>query len=95
MPFHGFDRTMSCTCADLARWLVELTGSDHGIASGSASLAFDWGDLRIETEPMPPRRIALLRAEQLRVRFVPPAGREAEARDWITRFDRHTQRGGG
>jgi hypothetical protein len=95
MTFHGFDRTMSCTRADLARWLSELTGSDHGIASGSASLSFDWGDLRIETEPMPPRRIALLRAEQLRVRFVPPAGHEAEARDWITRFDRHTQRGGG
>jgi hypothetical protein len=95
MPFHGFDRTMACTRADLARWLAELTGSDHGIASGRAALAFDWGELRIETEPMPPRRIALLRAEQLRVRFVPPEGREAEARDWITRFDHHTQRGGG
>jgi hypothetical protein len=86
---------MACTRADLARWLTELTGSDHGIASGRASLAFDWGDLRIETEPLPPRRIALLRADQLRVRFIAPEGREAEARDWITRFDRHTQRGGG
>ena len=95
MPFHGFARTMACTRADLARWLVELTGSDHGIASGTASLQFDWGALRIETEPLPPRRIALLRSEQLRVVFVPPQGREDEAREWVTRFDRHTQRGGG
>jgi hypothetical protein len=29
------------------------------------------------------------------VRFVAPEGREAEAREWLTAFDRHTQRGGG
>ncbi|MEI7443508.1 MAG: hypothetical protein WCK28_01335 [Burkholderiales bacterium] len=95
MPFHGFTRVMSCTPADLARWLTELTGTDHGMASGSAALPFDWGVLRIETEPLPPIRIALLRTRQLRVRFVVPEGREAEAREWITRFDHHTQRGGG
>lgn len=96
MPFHGFDRTMACTRADLARWLTELTGSDHGIgATGRAELPIEGGLLRIETEQMPPRRIALMRAQQLRVVFVPPEGREAEAREWVTRFDRHTQRGGG
>ena len=58
MPFHGYERIMSCTRADLARWLTELTGADHGIAEGTASLALDWGELRIETEPLPPRRIA-------------------------------------
>jgi hypothetical protein len=95
VPFHGFDRVMSCTRQDLARWLVELTGDSHGIEQGSATLPFDWGPLRIETDDLPPRRIALLKARQLRVRFVPPEGREAEARAWITRFDHHTQRGGG
>ena len=96
MPFHGFDRIMACTRADLGRWLTELTGSDHGIAAtGSAELPIEGGLLRIETEQMPPRRIALMRAQQLRVVFVPPEGHEAEAREWVTRFDRHTQRGGG
>jgi hypothetical protein len=96
MPFHGFDRVMACSRADLGRWLRELTGSDHGVvAGGRAALVFDWGTLGLETEQMPPRRIALLKVQQLRVSFVPPAGREAEARDWIERFDHHTQRGGG
>ena len=95
MPFHGFDRVMACSRADLARWLTELTGSDHGIGTGTATLAFDWGELRIETECLPPRRVALLRMRQLRVRFVPSAGAEAQARAWIERFDHHTQRGGG
>jgi hypothetical protein len=96
MPFFGFSRVMACDRADLARWLRELTGSDHGMAStGRAELGFDWGTLAIETEVLPPRRIALLRQRQLRVDFVPPADREAQAREWVTRFDRHTQRGGG
>lgn len=96
MPFHGFDRTMACTRADLARWLVELTGSDHGLArSPSATLHFDWGDLRIDTEAMPPRRIALLSVRQLRVKFVTDPGLAEPARAWIEQFDRHTQRGGG
>jgi hypothetical protein len=95
MPFHGFDRVMSCTLQDLARWLTEITGASHGIEGGAASLEFEWGALKIETEVLPQRRIALARFHQLRVRFVPPEGRETEARDWITRFDRHTQRGGG
>ncbi len=95
MPFHGFDRVMSCTVDDLARWLTELTGDEHGIIDGTARLSFDWGTLVIETEPLAPRRIALLRVRQLRVRFVPPAGAEAQARTWIEGFDHHTQRGGG
>lgn len=86
---------MSCTTGDLARWLTELTGDDHGIGRGTATLSFDWGTLIIETEPLPPRRIALLRVRQLRVRFVPSAGTEARARAWIEAFDHHTQRGGG
>jgi hypothetical protein len=87
---------MSCSRADLDRWLAEITGGTHDVArTGRAALCFDWGVLRIETEELQPRRIALLKARQLRVVFVPPEGREAEAREWITRFDRHTQRGGG
>lgn len=87
---------MACSRADLGRWLAELTGSDHGLpGTGTAVLDFAWGALRLETEPLPPRRIALLKVQQLRVRFVPPEGRDEQARAWIEHFDRHTQRGGG
>jgi hypothetical protein len=96
MPFFGDDRVMGCTRAELARWLVELAGSDGGMAeSGHATLAFDWGLLVIEARPMPSRRIALLRLPQLEVCFrYDPAFRD-QARAWITHFDHHTQRGGG
>jgi hypothetical protein len=96
MPFFGFERVMACSRADLARWLAELTGTDHGIAAaGRATLRLEWGELGIETEVLEPRRVALLKVQQLRVRFVAAPGVEGPARDWITRFDRHTQRGGG
>ncbi|MFZ9407733.1 MAG: hypothetical protein ACO26U_11650 [Burkholderiaceae bacterium] len=96
MPFFGFDRVMSCTRADLARWLTEFSGSDHGMAtSGEARISQPWGILTVTTEEMPERRIGLARFKALQVRFIAPEGEEAQAREWITRFDRHTQRGGG
>jgi hypothetical protein len=96
VPFFGFERVMACSRADLDRWLAELTGSDPGIAAaGRATLRLDWGELAVETERLEPRRVALLKVQQLRVRFVPTPGAEVAAREWVTRFDRHTQRGGG
>lgn len=96
MLFFGFDRTMGCSREDLARWLREFTGSDHGMAdTGQARLQFDWGALSIQTEPAPPRALGLVRFHDLRVRFTPSPGAEQPARDWLMAFDRHTQRGGG
>ena len=96
MPFFGFDRVMGCSRADLARWLAEFAGSDHGMAAtGRADIPLDWGTLGVVAEPMAPRVIALARIQQLRVRFVYPDGAQEHARDWVTRFDKHTQRGGG
>lgn len=96
MPFFGFDRVMSCSRADLARWLTEFSGSDHGMgATGTADIALPWGELKVTTEEQPERRIGLARFRSLRVRFIAPEGCEEQAREWITRFDRHTQRGGG
>jgi hypothetical protein len=87
---------MACTRADLARWLEQLVGDDHGMArEGRARLALDWGMLEVETAELPPRRVALLRLPQLDVRFrYDPALRD-QARAWIAYFDHHTQRGGG
>lgn len=96
MPFFGFDREMACSRADLARWLTELTGSDHGMAqAGRARIALPEGWVDLITEPVEPRTVGLVRMRRLRVRFVPAAGAEAAARAWVTRFDHHTQRGGG
>lgn len=96
MPFFGFDRVMGCSQADLARWLTELTGSDHGMAAnGRAHIPQAWGTLEVRTEPLPASAIGLVRMQRLRVRFVYPAGAEERAREWVTRFDKHTQRGGG
>jgi hypothetical protein len=96
VPFFGDERVMACTRDDLRRWLVELTGSDHGLATfGIAEVPLAWGVLRIEARPMPPRSVALLRLPQLDVRFrYDPAFRD-QAHAWITHFDHHTQRGGG
>ena len=87
---------MGCTRQDLARWLREFTGSDHGMAEhGHAMLEFDWGVMNIQTEPAPPRAIGLVRFQDLHVRFIPSPGAEVPAREWLIKFDRHTQRGGG
>lgn len=96
MPFFGFDRVMGCSQADLARWLTEFSGSDHGMAqTGTALIGLPWGELKVTTEALPERQLGLARFKSLRVRFIAPEGCEALAREWVTRFDRHTQRGGG
>jgi hypothetical protein len=96
MPFFGFDRVMGCSRADLARWLTEFSGSDHGMAlTGTARIALPWGELTVTTEEQPERRVGLARFRSLRVQFIASEGGQAQAREWITRFDQHTQRGGG
>lgn len=52
-------------------------------------------EITLRWRVLEPRRIALLRIEQLELEFSYPAHAAAQARDWISRFDRHTQRGGG
>lgn len=87
---------MACSRADLARWLTELTGSDHGMAqTGRARIDLSPGWVELVTEPVEPRTVGLVRMRRLRVRFLPSEGAEATARAWVTRFDHHTQRGGG
>lgn len=58
------------------------------IDAGEFSLTLRWKVLE-------PRRIALIRIEQLELEFAYPSEASAQAREWIMRFDRHTQRGGG
>lgn len=100
MPFFGDRRVMACTPADIERWLREFTGSDsvrleRGAAGGEFRLDAGGWPMRVSVTELAPRVVALLRMPQLDVSFAYPDERAAEARDWITRFDRHTQRGGG
>jgi hypothetical protein len=96
MPFFGDERVMACTRTDLARWLRQLVGEDHGIEDeGRASVRLDWGQLGIETRELAPRRIALLSLPQLNVRFLYDPALRDQAQAWIAHFDHHTQRGGG
>ena len=100
MPFFGDRRVMACTPADMERWLGEFTGQQSlrfEPATTGRSMSLDAGGwpMTVAVRELPPRVVALLRMPQLDVRFDYPADQAAAAREWITRFDRHTQRGGG
>ena len=91
---------MACTPADIERWLGEFAGS-HAVRvaprAGGTEFIVDAGGwpIRIAVSVLPPRVVALLRMPQLDVAFDFPEERGGVARDWVERFDRHTQRGGG
>lgn len=91
---------MACTPADMERWLREFTGVDSvrfTSEPGGRTLTIDAGGwpLTVGVVELPPRVVALLRMQQLDVRFSYPDDKAGAARDWIARFDQHTQRGGG
>ena len=65
------------------------------IAIGAVAVDAGGFALTIRWRVLEPRRIALLKIDQLEVEFAYPPGATALAREWIGRFDRHTQRGGG
>lgn len=64
-------------------------------AVGSAMIEAEGLALSMHWRVLEPRRIALLRIEQLELVFDYPREQAQAARAWIARFDRHTQRGGG
>lgn len=96
MPFFGDTREMACTRADIERWLGEMLGAQAfaRVAEGF-EVPLDGFLLRIRIEPVPPRRVGLVQLRLSRVAFEYPAQHQPAAHDWIRRFDRHTQRGGG
>lgn len=96
MAFFGDSRVMACTREDLERWVGALIGQAVVVPdSGALRLCLGWGVLEVQTEVLPPHRIALLRVPQLAVRFRYDPSLQDQARAWIAHFDRHTQRGGG
>jgi len=87
---------MGCTRAELARWLPDATGRAPATpVPGGWRLQLMEGEVLVEAEERPPRRIALLSLPVLLVRFrflgLGPAARAA----FLQRFDAWTRRGGG
>lgn len=97
-PGAGFgdSREMGCSRADLERWLREFTGQpvlqadDEAIRVPVADF-----EVHVRVSPAPLRRLGLITFRALRVQFIYPPERAAQAREWIRGFDFHTQRGGG
>ncbi len=96
MPDFGDDRVMAATQRDLERWFRDFTGMQHlGFQAGKMAFTHDGVDLTVRLDPMPPRRLGLITFIDNRVRFEYPPEQAAAVRQWITRFDHYTQRGGG
>lgn len=90
------EREMGCTLEELARWLPGAAGQGAVTpVPGGWRVAVPGGEVVLEAEPRPPRRIALLALPvlHLRLRFVglDPAARAR----FLDRFDTWTRRGGG
>jgi hypothetical protein len=96
-PEEHFEREHGCTDAEWRGWLPGAV-RDHALALGAAPVAqvhIGGGDLQLQWQVLPPRRIALIVMPRLQVvyRFsgVPPAARQA----FMRYFDLYMQRGGG
>jgi hypothetical protein len=93
-----FERVMGCTASELQSWLPRaLPGASLAIDARAASCTARWpgGVLKLDWEPRPSRRIALLEIPCLAVRFS-YGGFSDEARYRVQQqFDLQTHRGGG
>lgn len=96
MPDFGDRRVMGCSRADIERWVGELLGPAAGrFESDRLDLRGAGVPLAIVVRDAPARSLGLIRFEEIEVRFEYPPEHREPAREWIARFDRHTQRGGG
>lgn len=92
----GDRRIMGCSRTDLERWVRELTGlQDRSFLAGRLDLSDTGIPVCLVVRELAPRRIGLVSFAQLELWFDYPSDQADAARDWIRRFDRHTQRGGG
>jgi hypothetical protein len=94
----AFDRDMACTEAEWLRWLPGATqGARLTLRSGQAQVRLPaGGELNLDWQALPPRRIALMCLPRLGVRFCFDAAVDEASRQRFMRFfDLYTQRGGG
>ena len=96
-PGPEFEREYGCLEREWLSWMPAAVHGHPFAPTGPAALRvqLDGGHLDLSWQPLPPRRIALLRLPRLAVQFrfehVPEAARVL----FLNRFDLRTQRGGG
>ena len=93
---YVLEREMGCTPEELLRWLPAATGHAPARVEGEELvLAVAGGEVRLQAEPRPPRRLGFMElpvlALTLRFEGLDAAAREA----FLARFDLYTRRGGG
>ncbi|MBL8308097.1 MAG: hypothetical protein JNM33_15500 [Rubrivivax sp.] len=91
-----FSRDCGCSETEWLRSLPEAV-APHALVlhAGAATVSLDHGHLHLRWQPLPPRRIALLRLPRLQVDFEFVGVAEAERQAFLRRFDLCMQRGGG
>lgn len=103
---ESFAREMGCTPAEWHGWLPQAMGESEWQVSGDA---MGWvtatfktmfpdaagAALRIDWQPMEPRRIALIVMPRMQVSFAFSGLSDAQRYQFMKRFDLYMQRGGG
>jgi hypothetical protein len=103
---ESFSREMGCTPAEWHGWLPQamgdsqwrVTGHETGLVDATFKALFPESSdasLRIDWEPMEPRRIALMVMPRLKVKFQFTGLDDAQRYQFMKRFDLYMQRGGG
>lgn len=91
-----FERDMGCNETEWLAWMPRAIGARAWTREGSQiTVTLEGGTLRMHWEPLPDRRIALLRLQRLLVRFEFEGLDDAQRRAFMKPFDLSIQRGGG
>ncbi len=91
-----FTREMAVTLEDFARTLPPaLGGHDYRLEGRSARIDHPDGEILITLHPTAERRLGAFVIPATPVEFTFVGLGEAERRDFMRRFDRYFQRGGG
>lgn len=94
---EALSRDMGCTPDDLVRWMPQATGQRplRWLEDGCEVVLAAGGQVRFGWTVLPPRRIALMRIQRLRLEISFQNCDAAVRREFIERFDAYTRRGGG
>jgi hypothetical protein len=91
-----FERDVGCSEAEWIGWMPRAIGGHEWRRDGSRiTVRIADGSLDIRWEPLPERRIALLRMQRLRVMFRFDGVDATQRHRFMKPFDLSLQRGGG
>ena len=91
-----FTREMGCSQAEWLEWLPgAVKDCPLVLGLGHATVSLPCGQLHLQWEVLPPRRIALVVLPRLRVSFAFESTTPEGRLDFMRYFDLYMQRGGG